>query len=375
MGVVSMLSPFAILRQLRIGKESSTFERLGRSRHVADLRLIFSVTVIIMIVGAILALAFCFEHQVMTHWPEVRARHGGWIWVRLAFAAIADSGAFIGAIGAIGCGVLAWTYQAGSARLGVVDLFACEIATLCRVAAVVDMVRRYVDLFEHGPENGRPQVLDGDSPSDTTRFSSQESYFPVFETSVQALQALEADVVKHVTAFYTYMKVMRDSLRKLATIAPPAPGASTADEWHRAICNVVYMQFLALESARKAIKDLVEFEPTQAEDMITILLSELQAYGFLREQFRGDIRQRRLEARDLVYRREVPALHRLVMAGQGPQWEAAQDLAAEMMKRFDRVLVDTPTERARKAALGLQAAAPATPSSAAMHEPAHETAR
>ena len=351
MGIVSMLSPFAILRQLRIGEESSTFDRLGRSRHVADLRLIFSVTIIIMIVGAILALAFCFQHEVMTNWPDVRARRSGWIWARLSFAAVADSGAFIGAIGAIGCGVLAWTYQAGSARLGVVDLFACEIATLCRVGAVVDMVSRYIDLFQNGPEVGRPQIIDGDSPDDTTRFTSQESYFPVFDSSVKELQALEADVVKHVTAFYTYMKVMRDSLRRLASIPPPVPGAPPTDDWHRAICNVIYMQFLGLESARKAIKDLVEFEPTQAEDMITILLSELLAYGFLREQFRGDVRQRRLEARDVTYRREVPALHRLVMAGQGPQWDASKDLATEMMKRFDRVLVDTPTERARKAAL------------------------
>ena len=48
--------------------------------------------------------------------------------------------------------MLAWTYQAGSARLGVVDLFACEIATLCRVSAVVEMVQRYVDLFQRGPQ-------------------------------------------------------------------------------------------------------------------------------------------------------------------------------------------------------------------------------
>ena len=187
-------------------------------------------------------------------------------------------------------------------------------------------------------------------PDDTSRFTSQESYFPVFDASVKDLQPLEADVVKHVTAFYTYMKVMRDSLRRLAEIKPPADGGQHDDDWHRAICSVMYMQFLGLESARKAIKDLVEFEPTQAEDMITVLLSELLAYGFLREQFRGDLRQRRLEARDESYRSEIPALHRLVMAGKGPQWEAAKDLAMEMMKRFHRVLVDTPTVRALRAA-------------------------
>ena len=57
-------------------------------------------------------------------------------------------------------------------------------------------------------------------PADGARFTSQESYFPVFDSSVKDLQALEADVVDNVTAFYTYMKVMRDSLRKLAEIHP-----------------------------------------------------------------------------------------------------------------------------------------------------------
>ena len=351
---MSVLSPVAILRQLRSGKESSTFERLGRSRHVADLRLIFSVTVILMIVGVIAALAFCFEYQVVSNWKELHGSTSDWPWVRQAFAAIVASGPFVGAIFILGGGVLAWTYQAGSARLGVVDLFACEIATLCRVGAVVDMVQRYVDLFETGPR-AVPHAIDGDAPTDASRFNSQESYFPVFDTSVKDLQALEADVVKHVTAFYTYMKVMRDTLRKLADIRPAADGGRY-DDWHRAICSVVYMQFLALESARLAIRDLVEFEPTQAEDMITILLSELLAYGFLREQFHGDIRQRRLEARDESYRRDIPALHRRVLAGDGPQWDAAKDLSVEMMKRFDRVLIDTPTMRARKSALGIPAA-------------------
>ncbi|HEY7580129.1 MAG TPA: hypothetical protein VH855_21275 [Acetobacteraceae bacterium] len=355
MAVMSVLSPFAIVRQLRIGKESSTFERLGRSRHVADLRLIFSVTLIIMIVSIILALIFCFEHQVVTNWREVNGRENGWTWLRLAMAAVADSGAFVGAVGAVGCGVLAWTYQSGSARLGVVDLFACEIATLCRVFAVADVVQRYVGLFENGPDTGRPHPIDGELPADTSRFTSQESYFPVFDASVNALQALEADVVKHVTAFYTYMKVMRDALRRLAEIKPPASNGPRNDDWHRAICNVVYMQFLGLESARRAISDLVEFEPTQAEDMITILLSELVAYGFLRQQFRGDLRQRRLEARDEAYRREIPALYRLVMAGTGLEWDTAKDLATEMMKRFDLVLVDTPTQRALRAAAVLPA--------------------
>jgi hypothetical protein len=156
------------------------------------------------------------------------------------------------------------------------------------------------------------------------------------------------------------MKVMRDSLRRLADIKPPDTDGAGDDDWHRALCNVVYMQFLGLESGRKAIRDLVEFEPTQAEDIVTVLLSELVAYAFLRQHFRGDLRQRRLQARDRIYRSEVPALYKLVMAGTGPQWDAAKDLAAEMMRRFELVLADTPTERLRKAALEVSAQASAT---------------
>src|SRR6516225_10006508 len=152
MGIVSMLSPFAIVRQLRRNKESSTFERLGRSRHVADLRLIFSVTVILMIIGAIAALAFSFENEVMNDWPALHGSQSIWPWVRHAFAASIAGGTFIGAICALGGGVLAWTYQAGGSRLGVVDLFACEIATLCRVVAVSEVVQRYIGLFENGPQ-------------------------------------------------------------------------------------------------------------------------------------------------------------------------------------------------------------------------------
>lgn len=333
MQIRTSLSPVQIVRQLRQGRESSTFERLGQSRHVADLRLIFSVTVIIIIVASVVALAFCFQHEVMSNWPKIQSSDSGWIWARLAFSAIADSGPFIGAIGAVGCGVLAWTYQTGSARLGVVDLFACEIATLCRVAAVSDMVPRYIRLFHAGPQIASPHGIGGDIAADD-RFTSQESYFPVFDSSVTDLQQLEADVVDNVTAFYTYMKVMRDALRRLAEIHRSAAAGTCGDEWHRALCNVIYMQFLGLESARLAIRDLVEFEPRQAEDICTILLSELAAYAFLREQFKGDLRQRRLDAREQGYRRAVPELSRTVAQGSGPKWEKSKDIAKEVIKLY-----------------------------------------
>jgi hypothetical protein len=343
------LSPFQILRQLRLGQESSTFERLGKSRHVADLRLIFSVTVILIITASAAALAFCFQFELISNGRQMRAGESDWVWLRLVFTAIADSGAFIGAIGVVGCGVLAWTYQTGSARLGVVDLFACEIATLCRVAAVTGMAQRYIRLFQNGPGAAPPKARESD-PSADARFTSQESYFPVFETSVRDLQQLEVDVVTNVTAFYTYMKVVRDGLRKLQEMRRPSPGATgDDDEWHRALCSVIYMQFLGLESGRKAIRDLVEFEPRQAEEICTILLSELVAYGFLRRQFSGDLRERLLRAREAEYHRLIPALRRMTEAGSGPRWEKAKDLAKEVKRVYAELFpAGTSKARARK---------------------------
>jgi hypothetical protein len=89
--------------------------------------------------------------------------------------------------------------------------------------------------------------------------------------------------------------------------------------------------------------------------MITILLNELLAYGFLREQFKGDLRDRRLQARDVSYRRDVPALHRRVVQANGSEWDVAKDLSEEMINRFNRVLVDTPTRRALKRGIAIAA--------------------
>jgi hypothetical protein len=367
MGFLASLTPFPILRQLRQGQESSTFARLGQSRHVADLRLIFSVTIILIMVASTLALAFCFQFELMQNWEQMRANHNGWAWARLAFTAVTNSGAVIGAIGAVGCGVLAWTYQTGSTRLGVVDLFACEIATLCRVAAVTDMVPRYVRLFHNGSERAQRGDRDGDMPDD--RFNPQESYFPVFETSVRDLQQLEADVVTNVTAFYTYMKVMRDGLRKLKEMHQPSVGATGDDDaWHRALCNVIYMQFLSFESGRKAIGDLVEFEPAQAEDICTILLSELIAYWFLRGQFSGDWRHRHLQAREAEYRRTLALLSRTVEAGLGPRWEKAKDLAEEIKRLYPELFPSEVTSEAH-ARKSDAAVAPADELVAAWHRP------
>jgi hypothetical protein len=322
--------PSRIIRDLRRGDESSTFVRLGKSQHVADLRLIFWVTIALMVGASALALAFEFERDVITNWPKDPALRNGWFWARMALSAVGNSGVFIGAVGSLGCGVLTWTYQTGSARLGVVDLFACEIATLCRVSTIVDMVKHFTDAFS--TEAGAQASADGDHASGTGRFTSQESYFSVFDATIRDLQSLEAGVVKNVTAFYTYMKVMRDYLRKFGDL-PQTHDAV----WRQALCNVIYMQFLGFESARLAILDLVEFEPRQAEDLISILLSELPAYRFLLDHFGEDFRRRRLVLREPDYKRDVPCLYRTVMSATDKRWQKARDTAAELAERYQAV--------------------------------------
>jgi len=74
------------------------------------------------------------------------------------------------------------------------------------------------------------------------------------------------------------MKATSDSRRRLTQ-------AQTVEEAKEAAASIVYMLFLGYESARKAIADLIEFQPTREENIMVILLTELVCYSFLCEQF------------------------------------------------------------------------------------------
>lgn len=318
MKLLSALSPISILKRLFKGDEAATFQRLLVSQHVQDLRLIFQVTALAMIVVPVMALLICAWHISMG--PPKSAF---WSWTT-AFTAMADLTAFIGAVWAVGCGVVAWTYQAGSTRLGVVDLFACEITTLCRVTGVVDAVRHLKTLGDHMPE-------------EITQFSSEEEYFPVFASTVKDLQQLEEKVVKDVTAFYTYMKVMRDSMRKLADIKIKPADAGANEKWREAVGNVMYMLFLGLESARHSVDSLIEFQPTRAEEKIIILLSEIVAYDDLRKTVTDDLLRRRLQSREEDYHEVIAHLEHKVRKSHGKKWKSAKGLIGDLMKRYAQV--------------------------------------
>lgn len=233
--------------------------------------------------------------------------------------------------------VIAWTYLTAATRLGVVDLFACEMRTVCRVGTAFDIGVAYIAL--------RQQCLDkikaghGDEPledhtrsADSKGFVSQENYFPVFEGNAHDLEALEATVVGFITEFYTYMKVVRDLLRKV--VDEPAKSAQGL------YVSLIYVIFLGYESARKAIKELIEYEPTKAENMMMILLTELECYTFLCDHYQDDLlRFERLAFRFDDYKDDLAYIGKKIMQydANDRNWGPASRTLAPLMERFDKM--------------------------------------
>ena len=266
----------SILRKLRKHGSATTLYRLLTSRHVADLRFIFSLTIISVVVGCAFALLIGVLESYESSSPEAV------LWTRFV-GTVAFIAQPCAALIALGFGISGWAYRSGSSRLGIVDLFACEISTLCRVCTIVDLTGRYVQAFDAGT-TGEPDVI-ARLRLTLGHFEASEDYTPLFDQNAKELQTLNARVVTNVTAFYTYAKAMKDAMRNLGKIDIHAATSRADDAWHDAVTRIIYMQFLAFESARKAVRDLIEFEPNEVENTITILLSELRAYGFLLVQF------------------------------------------------------------------------------------------
>jgi len=260
--------------------ESSTLHRFAVSRHVADLRWIVLFCLVLALSAGAIALWAIWHLMPME---------------KSIAASSACVAALLGVLGA----VVAWSYQTAAVRLGVVDLFACEIGTLCRVGAVIDVAK---GMIAQAHQLERHDAVAERNASHG--FTSEEEYFPVFTSNARDLQILEADVVVNITAFYTYMKAMRDTFRKLAVLPPQAPG-ERANPRYEVMRSAIYMLFLAFESARKAIDDLIEFEPLRAECQIAILLTEVEAFQFLLEKQPKDFRRVRLELREPDYARLV----------------------------------------------------------------------
>lgn len=340
-----------LARRLSTGDRAATIDRLFESKHVKDLRLLVSAALLIVVAVTVVGLVVSIEAQVIEQWNAAKPDYTFWRWVRIVLAALGGLLTFLGPAVAGFAAICAWAYRVGRARLGVVDLFACEISTLCRVATILDLVRRLTARIEQQAVGASPDA--GARGAAQRPFVSQEDYFPVFTANASALEDLEARVVNHITAFYTYMKALRDSMRTLAGTSPAAPEPSqdhaVRGSWQQAACDVVYLWFLGLESARHAIRDLVEFEPEKAERVIVVLISELEAYRFLCGEFPDpdDVRYGRIRMRADDYRKLVPALITLVLkeheeqqraSATGEEWLPAWLLLRELQRRYRATL-------------------------------------
>jgi len=238
---------------------------------------------------------------------------------------------YIGGLTAVMGVVLSWIYQTGSSRLGVVDLFACEISAICRVHFVVDVARRSVARAKQEPvdaEDGGPK-----------RFTSEENYTPVYDNVLSELESLNVNVVTFVTEFYTYRKAMVDYLRRI--VVEEKAGKKLEELW----MMMIYMQFLMYESGRRAISELIEFEPNREESLINALCSELTVFRFLSnlKEIERDFRGRRLKLREKTYQKIVPDIYYATMrVHQSDNWEKAQVTAPVLKRRYEKVFGTMP---------------------------------
>jgi hypothetical protein len=189
---------------LSAAESASTLFRFFRSKHVRDLKLICAVALSVLLLHILLVLVFGGVNwgPASATAPKLLVVLGsgqvvmppptevpGFLDSASAFFSFLIQ--YVGPAVPIYGLILGWAYQSASKRLGIVDLFACEIGTLCRVGTIFDVAKRYVDGYDaHLPEKGEWPA--------SGKFVSQEEYFPVFDTNSRDLQLLEASVVENI---------------------------------------------------------------------------------------------------------------------------------------------------------------------------------
>jgi hypothetical protein len=183
--------------------------------------------------------------------------------------------------------VAAWTFQTANGRFGAADIFASEIVTLCRIARVVDFVQHMVDSYR----DGKPISLG----------KSTQDYVVIFHNNSKDLEILDGNAVSWVTEFYVYFKAMLDTMSRLPDSANGK--LLPADEmaaYKELLLSVIYMAFLAFESGRHALMQLVDDKSAREEAVLTALLNEIPAYLLLYEVYglkRCDVRWHRINGR------------------------------------------------------------------------------
>jgi hypothetical protein len=223
--------------------------QLCTSKHLGDYQWLFTCVVVLIVAGLIMLVVgkeFDASKSPMA---------------AIAFAFITTAVAMFN-----------WVYQAANRRLGVVDLFASEVSALCKVCIVTDFSRKSIAMREAAAASAT-QV--------PRSFDTKESYTPVYDKGSADLQALDSNVVSAITQFYTYRRTMVDCLHMALAQTERDAALPQYDQ-------MIYMQFLMYECARTAVHELIEFEPDQAENLVTVLCSELPLITFLIKRHRKD---------------------------------------------------------------------------------------
>jgi hypothetical protein len=350
---------------------ASTLFRFFRSKHVRDLKLVAELAVILLLLHLLFVVTYALTSPIAHFMAHSGTHHGPWdifahtldvLFTRVFGLLFTYVGPALTIYGAI----VAWSYLSASKRLGIVDLFACEIKTLCRVGTIFDVGKRYVAMYQSkldiaqndAATEGIPAAPSAVEPMTDELLSrssiSEEHYFPIFENNSSDLESLEALVVGNITEYYTYMKSARDLQRILASINASQAAKSSAGAPHDAakdtagretVADIIYVVFLGYESARKAIADLIEFQPTRDENIIVVLMTELVCFSFLCEYLRGDsLRFTRLQLREFgyekVYRELMESVNALHNEENVEYWRPVQRMIPELQDRY-KAAMDT----------------------------------
>lgn len=283
---------------------SLNIARLMTSRHLVDLQWIAALALLVFVSVLVVVLFF-----ISRKW-------------------VAENGTLLATALGASLAAINWCYQTGNSRLGVIDLFGCEISTLCRVLLVTDFARLTVERAAEPPAD----------PHTPRPFTSQEDYTPVYDKQIGDLIPFDVSVVKNVAEFYSYYKTMVDYLR--------ARAAAAGDAAYRALTDqMLYMLYLMCESGRMATVALIEFDPDQVESVVNILCSELVLYAHLARVFADDYRGKRLILRRARYDAIIQRIRRRLFPDDGavlvPAWSRARATWVELERRYADMCVAT----------------------------------
>jgi hypothetical protein len=287
---------------------SATLSRLFRSKHLLDLKYYSIIVSAVILISLGVTVGFIIENPKSgTTLFSIMHENN-------------EAFKFLGVTFGVGGTILAWIYRSAALRLGVVDLFASEITTICRVGTVVDVAKRHIASYNQADSIGITEIVrerpkdDSNSAAAPRRFSSEENYFTAFSSNAKDLEVLNAYTVNVVTSFYTYMKVVRDYLRRAGELPHDSHIRSNAETWRDTWQGLIYMEFLGFEAARKAVSDLIEYQPSHVENTVTILITEVSLYSFLRRLYKpSDTHYKRLAIRLDSYRDQVTELRRKII--------------------------------------------------------------